>query len=184
MRHYPDITNMIRSIFRFAQFALLLAAASFAAVVPTLAAERMPGARAQALIKAATEQFHLSYRLRPTEGELRQEQMKAVVAAWWVAPRTRVNDDRLNNWLHEAIRTSMPGSRDPLPPIPNFAGSEPHTPQVPNVTDPPPVTPPEPTPPVTPPEPAPQVAPTVPPAEPAGNADPFRDDPIETLETK
>jgi hypothetical protein len=173
--HIESPISMLQLTFRTAQFALLMIAASFVAAAPASAAERMPSARTQALIKAAAEQFQLSYRMRPAEGELRQQHLKAVVAAWRAAPHSRANDDRLTNWLRDAIRTSMPGSRDALPPMPNFAGSEPTAPQTPHVTDPPQVAPPEPTP---------TVAPTAPSPEKQDSADPFRDDPIEMQETK
>jgi len=128
-----------------------------------------PVDRTQALVAAASAQFQLSFRMRPAEGQLRQEQLRAAVAAWRAAPRNEFNDERLRNWLREAIRASMPGSRAALPAIPNFGGE---SPQAPQVTDPPPVAPPEPTPTVGPEDPSPD------------SEDPFRDDPADLQETK
>jgi hypothetical protein len=121
--------------------------------------------RTQALIKAASDQFQLLYRMRPSEAALRQEQLKAVVADWQAAPRSDANNERLTNWLREAIRSSMPGSRLPLPAPPNFVGGPA---KAPPVIDPAPVAAPEPA-----------------AAQPVDqNTDPFRDDPIEMQETK
>ena len=78
--------------------------------------------RTQALIKAASDQFQLLYRMRPSEAALRQAQLKTVVADWQAAPRSDANNERLTNWLREAIRSSMPGSRLPLPAATEFRG--------------------------------------------------------------
>jgi hypothetical protein len=77
--------------------------------------------RTTALIKAATDQFQLAYRMNPREAQLRQEQLIAAVAAWRAASRDNANNELLTTWLRAAIRCSMPGSREGLPPVPTFA---------------------------------------------------------------
>ena len=121
------------------------------------------------MIKAASDQFQLLYRMRPSEAALRQAQLKTVVADWQAAPRSDANNERLTNWLREAIRSSMPGSRLPLPAAPNFVGGPA---KAPPAIEPAPVTAPEP-------------AAAHASAQPVDqNTDPFRDDPIELQETK
>jgi hypothetical protein len=88
---------------------------------PTLAHAATKPERVPDLAAQASAQFELAYRSYPAEGESRQVQLNAVVTAWRSAPRTDANNERLNNWLRAAIRSSMPGSRDPLPPAPSFA---------------------------------------------------------------
>jgi hypothetical protein len=99
-------------------FGLLTIMAGFTPVAARAATqrERLPN-----LIAEASDQFELAYRAYPAEGKHRQEQLNAVVAAWRSAPRTEVNNERLNAWLRAAIQSSMPGSREPLPMTPSFA---------------------------------------------------------------
>jgi hypothetical protein len=139
--------------------------------------ERLPDLAAE-----ASTQFELAYRSYPAEGENRQAQLNAVVTAWRSAPRTEANNERLTNWLRAAIRSSMPGSRDPLPPAPSFATSGEADKRTPAKAKPESVRAPEPTP-------AAEVT-TQPKAESpkAGSADsqvdPFRDDPADKQATK
>jgi hypothetical protein len=108
----------LRSALLFASVSVLSFSASFS-LAPAYAAtkpERLPELAAE-----TSAQFELAYRSYPAEGENRQVQLNAVLAAWRSAPRTEANNERLTNWLHAAIRASMPGSRDPLPPAPSFA---------------------------------------------------------------
>jgi hypothetical protein len=98
----------------------------FAASIPALASAAMAASQAtpdhiQSLIGETTAQFQLAYRLQPSEGEQRQAELNAVVAAWRSAAHNETNDQRLTTWMRAAIRTSMPGSREPLPPQPSFA---------------------------------------------------------------
>jgi hypothetical protein len=76
--------------------------------------------RTTALIQATSDQFQLAYRMNPREAQLRQEQLSAAVAAWRAASRDNANTELLTMWLRTAIRSSMPGSRDGLPPVPTF----------------------------------------------------------------
>jgi hypothetical protein len=98
---------------------MLLAAAPPYAGISTVAqaasADRLP-----ALIGETSAQFQLAFRMHPNEARERQEQLDAAVAAWRAAPRTAASDERLAKWLRAAIRTSMPGQREALPPTPDF----------------------------------------------------------------
>ena len=91
-------------------------------LMPTASAvSAVPADRLQALISDTAAQVQLAYRQHPVEREHRREQVAAVVAAWRTASRSELNNERLATWLHAAILSSMPGSREPLPPAPNFA---------------------------------------------------------------
>lgn len=76
--------------------------------------------RLQALLRATDTQFQIAYRFNAEEQQHRREQLAAAVAAWRAAGRDSANDQRLADWLRAAIRNSMPGSREPLPAVPNF----------------------------------------------------------------
>jgi hypothetical protein len=102
---------------------LLVAASVFASTSAAAVAPATP-ARLSALINETSAHFQLSYRMRPNEARERQEQLDAAVAAWRAAPRTAANDEQLAKWLRSAIRTSMPGQREALPPIPDFTAAE------------------------------------------------------------
>ncbi len=75
----------------------------------------------QILVNDTAAQLQLAYRQHPDERARRQEQLTAAVAAWRTAPRSEANNERLAIWLRGAILSSMPGSKDPLPALPNFA---------------------------------------------------------------
>lgn len=79
--------------------------------------------RLQALVNDTAAQVQLAYRRHPDERKHRQDQLAAVVTAWRAAARSEANNEQLATWLHAAIQSSMPGSRDPLPPTPTFAAS-------------------------------------------------------------
>ena len=91
-----------------------LATATFAA--PDPGADRKP-----TLEHEVRAQFDLAYRLHPAEAQARLEQLKVIMAAWRAAPATDANKEKLEAWLRAAIRSSMPGSHEPLPAAPNFA---------------------------------------------------------------
>lgn len=65
-------------------------------------------------------QFELAYRSQPAEYERHRVQFNAVIEAWRAAPASPETDELLSNWMRAAIRASMPGSRTPLPPAPQF----------------------------------------------------------------
>jgi hypothetical protein len=100
-------------------FALALAMA--VPIAPEVLAQSaaMPG-RLEALAGDASAQFKLAYRQLPAEGQAREEQLVAVVAAWRQSAPTDANNERLEQWFRIAIRSSMPGSRTPLPAAPDF----------------------------------------------------------------
>jgi hypothetical protein len=74
----------------------------------------------QTLVRATAVQFQIAYRHDAAEQEHRREQLAAAVAAWRVAARGEANDRLLSEWLRAAIRKSMPGSHEPLLPLPKF----------------------------------------------------------------
>ncbi len=73
------------------------------------------------LIEATRAQIELAYRSHPTQRAERQEQLDAAVAAWRAAPQNTANGALMRHWLRGAIRSSMPGSRKPLPALPQFS---------------------------------------------------------------
>ncbi len=100
-----------------AVFLMFIGASSTIAAPPS--AEHL-----QVLVNETSAQIQLAYRLHPTEGQQRQEQLNAAVAAWRAAPHTDANNEQLTTWLHSAIRASMPGSRAKLQPIPAFKSND------------------------------------------------------------
>jgi hypothetical protein len=80
----------------------------------------------QTLVNDTAAQIQLSYRQHPAERERRREQLAVVVAAWRAADRSEVNNDRLAAWLQDAMHSSMPGSREPLPAAPAFSTNAQH----------------------------------------------------------
>lgn len=73
-----------------------------------------------ALASDVWAQFELAYRSQPAEYERRQAQFNAVIEAWRATPASVTADQLLTDWMRAAIRASMPGSRTPLPPTPQF----------------------------------------------------------------
>jgi hypothetical protein len=117
---------MFSMMHRVRQFGIPLCLAIVALVGSSQGAQAPPTAdRTNALVKAATEQFQLAYRMNPSEAKRRQEQLSSVVAAWRAAPRDSANNELLTTWLRTAIRSSMPGSSEALPPVPMFAAATP-----------------------------------------------------------
>ncbi len=160
---------------RAAQFCTLVGALTFAASsAPVTARAATKSERLPELAAEASTQFELAYRSYPAEGENRQGQLNAVVAAWRAAPRTEANSERLNNWLRAAIWASMPGSRDPLPPAPSFAKTAESDTRTTAKAKPDSVRAPEPTPAVE----------VTTQRKDESYVDPFRDDPADKQETK
>ena len=117
-------SNGCRNLTLAGAFTIGLMASMAHAAVPAPA----PADRTPPLARETWAQFDLAYKMHPNERELRHEQLAAAVNAWRAAPRTDANYERLNNWLRAAIRSSMPGSREALPPLPIFAATtEPRT---------------------------------------------------------
>jgi hypothetical protein len=99
------------------------------ALLPSLSAARAATApaadRYQKLVNDAALQFQLAFRLRPIELQHRQQQLATVVAAWRTAPESDASNAEFKAWLEAAIRSSMPGARQELPPLPDFAAPQP-----------------------------------------------------------
>jgi hypothetical protein len=116
-----EIDLMDRSIRRDRRFAAFLLAALTCLCPALVRAAAPPTNKLQGLVNATAAQIQLAYRQYPEERAQRQEQLVAAVAAWRAAPRSEANNERLSAWLREAILNSMPGSKEPLPAVPNFA---------------------------------------------------------------
>ena len=102
---------------RSARFALL----SFLCIASLLnQAHAQSAARLQPLLNDTVSQFKLVYRHDVNELHRRYEEVSKIVAEWRKADRTEENNRRLEAWLRAAIRSSMPGSREGLPPLPTF----------------------------------------------------------------
>jgi hypothetical protein len=95
---------------------LLGAAASFAQTPASTS-------RLQSLVNDTAAQLQLVYRHNRAEHQRRREQLVEAIAAWRTAERSSANNERLADWLRDAIRSSMPGSREQLPPLPEFSQS-------------------------------------------------------------
>lgn len=108
---------MVRKMTRGYRVFIVIALAAIAWLLPAIAgaAEKL-----QVLLNDTAAQIQLAYRQRPDERTTRREQLAAVIAAWRAAPRNEANNERLADWLRAAIRSSMPGSNEPLPPAPTF----------------------------------------------------------------
>jgi hypothetical protein len=85
------------------------------------AAKGAPADKLQALVSDTTAQVQLAYRQHPGERALRQEQIADVLKAWRAAAPSEANNELLATWLRAAMLSSMPGSREPLPIVPDFA---------------------------------------------------------------
>jgi hypothetical protein len=78
-------------------------------------------ARLQPLVNDAVAQLKISYRHDRVEREKRYEEIGRAAAAWNKSKRDAADNERLAEWLRGAMRVSMPGSHEPLPPLPEFA---------------------------------------------------------------
>jgi hypothetical protein len=75
----------------------------------------------QTLVNDAVVQLQLAYRHDPAERQRRYEVIGQAIAAWNKSTRTAADTELLSEWLRRSIRASMPGSREALPPAPEFA---------------------------------------------------------------
>jgi hypothetical protein len=98
-------------------FALLMA--SIMLLAPSSAIAQTPN-KLQLLVNETAAQFKMAYRHNTDEHRARYDQLSNALAAWNSAPRGEENDKLLADWLRSTISRSMPGSRDPLPPLPEF----------------------------------------------------------------
>lgn len=74
----------------------------------------------RSLARAAQLQLQLNYRSNLPEFTRRNEQIRAALAAWQASPRSAADREAMTGWLRQAIRDSMPGSHQALPPLPKF----------------------------------------------------------------
>jgi hypothetical protein len=88
-------------------------------IAPSSASAQTPS-KLQSLVNETAAQFKMAYRHNTAEHRARYKQLSQALAAWRAAPRSEENDRLLTNWLRAAIRRSMPGSREPLLPLPDF----------------------------------------------------------------
>jgi hypothetical protein len=98
---------------------LALSACALTMVAQSAASAQSPS-RLQSLVNDTAVQFQIAYRQNAPEHRTRYAQLSRAVAEWKTAPRSEENNRLLADWLRSAIRRSMPGSRESLPPRPNF----------------------------------------------------------------
>jgi hypothetical protein len=99
--------------FIFAAAALMLLVLPNSAVAQT-------STKLQSLVNETAAQFKMAFRHDTQEHRARYEQLSRALAEWKRAPRGEEKDRLLADWLRAAIGRSMPGSREPLPPLPDF----------------------------------------------------------------
>ena len=75
----------------------------------------------QVLVNDTAAQFQLAYRHNVAEHRRRYDELSHAVAEWRAADRSEENNRLLAEWLRNAMRRSMPGSREGLPPVPQFS---------------------------------------------------------------
>jgi hypothetical protein len=96
-----------------------------AAAVPAVPAEsRNSTADPQSLSAELTAELQLVYRDNLPEFTRRSEQLRQAIAAWSTSAKSSADRTQMAEWLHQAIRASMPGSTKSLPPVPSFAPAE------------------------------------------------------------
>ncbi|MEX2316201.1 MAG: hypothetical protein WD669_03550 [Pirellulales bacterium] len=89
-------------------------------VIATPACGQMSAARLQSLANDSVAQLQLSYRHDSVERSRRYDELGQAIAAWNKSARSAADNERLAEWLRQAMRASMPGSREALPPLPEF----------------------------------------------------------------
>jgi len=77
----------------------------------------------QKLVDELSDQFWFAYRGNIPEHRLRHDQLRQAIEAWNQAPKTTQNRGLMVQWLHESMVASMPGARQPLPPLPDFGST-------------------------------------------------------------
>ena len=82
----------------------------------------------QQLVEEFSAQLWYSYRGRIPEHRLRHEQLAEAIEAWNASSQSAADRQVMTTWLRDAMRASMPGSNQPMPPSPEFAGSAASTP--------------------------------------------------------
>lgn len=105
------------NLIRACALAILAATISGGAVAN---AQSSGDAGLQRLVNDVAFQLDLSYRFNRQELNDRRATVQAALAAWGESSRSQADNETLASWLREAIRTSMPGTRQSLPAIPDF----------------------------------------------------------------
>ncbi len=114
--------TIIMNLYVTFRFLLTLLGWMVAALVSLPAqAQSTPSASLQSLVDDTQFQINLGYRYNLPELERRHEQIDKTIAAWKASSRSDADNRQLADWLRGAIRASMPGSAEPLPPLPEFA---------------------------------------------------------------
>jgi hypothetical protein len=131
---------------RVNQSTWLITLSSLAAMSGASLAMAQPAAspgQLQSLVNDAVAQIQLSYRRNPAELHERYQSIGQAVAAWNKSSRSEADGERLAEWLRQAMRGSMPGSEEPLPPVPEFERPTPPAEEMPIPTRPTPLPQPE-----------------------------------------
>ena len=112
-------------------FALHLLVAAFVVVVlapsvlsPPAIAQPISssnGTELDRLSKALSYQLELAYRFDPEEHHRRHAAIAMTFKAWNASSRTAADYQAIDRWFRTAIRSSMPGSKDPMPTPPTFS---------------------------------------------------------------
>lgn len=111
------IMNCKRPASQLALAALFLAAATSSILAQTSA----PTRALQQLTNDLALQLELAYRHDLPTHQARYEEMAQALAAWNRSHRTDADYVVMEQWLRSAIRSSMAGSGQPLPALPQFA---------------------------------------------------------------
>lgn len=89
-------------------------------IAPAAHAQSTSEPRLQSLVDDTAFQLGLTYRFNVTELKQRREQVDKALEAWNKSSRSEADNRALAAWLRGAMRASMPGSQEKLPPLPNF----------------------------------------------------------------
>ena len=103
----------------------LIAAAILGAVVTAQHGHRQPLSALAELESDLRIQLQMAFRHDTAQHQIRQEQLDQVLNSWLQSPRSPADRQLLNQWLHQSIRSSMPGTNHPLPSLPSFSRSMP-----------------------------------------------------------
>jgi hypothetical protein len=103
----------------------LIAAAILGAVVTAQHGHRQPLSALAELESDLRIQLQMAFRHDTAQHQIRQEQLDQVLNSWLQSPRSPADRQLLNQWLHQSIRSSMPGTTHPLPSLPSFSRSMP-----------------------------------------------------------
>lgn len=98
---------------------LLTAVVAVPAFAPPAAAQSAQQASSlQQLVDELGSQLWLAYRANVPEHQRRHEQLRQAIAAWNASSQSQTDRELMAAWLRAAMRSSMPGSYQPMPPLP------------------------------------------------------------------